>query len=165
MDTPTDPLIERDRKYAWDYFTLHSSQRIATFNFFVTLATAVLAGVGVALTGTVVVPALAIVLGLALALLAFVFWKLDQRNKMLIKNAEEALKEIERRLEADMGGPRVFSLFTRDDEDVHELRRYRGRKAWRKYYSYSNSFNTVFLTFGIFGLVGAALGVIRVIVA
>jgi hypothetical protein len=32
--------IERDRKYAWDYFSQHSSQRMSTFNFYITLALA-----------------------------------------------------------------------------------------------------------------------------
>ncbi len=36
----TTSTADRDRKYAWDYFQLHSSQRIATFNFYITVATA-----------------------------------------------------------------------------------------------------------------------------
>ncbi len=164
-DTPPSSLIERDRKYAWDYFQLHSSQRIATFNFFITLATAVLAGLGTVLSGSVQIPALAIIFGIVLALFSFIFWKVDQRNKMMIKNAEEALKKIELLLE-EQGAPHlpVFSLFRQDDENVHELRRYRPKVFWKKYYSYTNSFNTIFFTFGLFGMVGAAWGVIKVFI-
>jgi hypothetical protein len=50
LDVSESPLnISEHRKYAWDYFQLHSTQRIATFNFFVSIATAISAAAGVAL--------------------------------------------------------------------------------------------------------------------
>ncbi len=38
---------------------------------------------------------MAVVVGLVLSLLSFIFWKLDERNKLMIKNAEGGLKYLE----------------------------------------------------------------------
>lgn len=160
----TSPLdnVERHRTYAWDYFQLHSSQRIATFNFYITLSTAILAGIGTALQSNFNLPEMAMVLGSLLSLISFIFWKLDQRNKMMIKGVEEALKEIEDHIMPRRGDeiPRI-SLFHRDDDAVKEHRKPVHVFFWNRHFSYTNCFNWLFWTFGMLGAVGILLGVIR----
>lgn len=160
----TSPLdnVERHRRYAWDYFQLHSSQRIATFNFYITLSTAILAGIGTALQRNFNLPEMAIVLGILLGLISFIFWKLDRRNKMMIKGVEKALKEIE-----DHVMPRgeneipKMSLFHRDDAEVIRRRRISHIVPGQGHFSYTDCFNLLFWTFGMIGAVGGLLGVIR----
>ena len=156
-------IAERDRKYAWDYFQLHSTQRLATFNFYLTGAIAILAGVSTVLQPTIHLPVIAVVLGAALGLISFVFWKLDQRNKMLIGAAEGALKEIEKRLEMkvtpDSGLP-ATSLFRIDEQLVTERRRRKSALIWRNHYSYTNCFNLVFLLFGLSGFASVIVGLV-----
>lgn len=159
MQQTTSTVADRDRKYAWDYFQLHSSQRIATFNFYITLASALLAVISAVIQPSVNLFYIAPVLSLVLILLSFVFWKLDQRNKMLIRCSEEALKEIEQRLEAtDLPIPAI-SLFRLDDLMVSTQRSHRSNLFWKRFYSYSDCFNTVFILFGLLGILGLVLGV------
>ncbi|NOK61092.1 MAG: hypothetical protein GFH27_549307n75 [Chloroflexi bacterium AL-W] len=160
----TSPLdhVERHRRYAWDYFQLHSSQRIATFNFYITLSTAILVGIGTALQHNINLPEMAMVLGSLLSLISFIFWKLDQRNKMMIKGVEEALKEIEDHImpREENEIPRI-SLFLRDDDATTRRRRIVQVFFWNGHFSYTNCFNWLFWTFGMLGAVGILLGVIR----
>ncbi|MEM8535794.1 MAG: hypothetical protein AAGF95_33515 [Chloroflexota bacterium] len=168
-DTTSKPLkassldnVERHRRYAWDYFQLHSSQRIATFNFYITLSTAILAGIGTALQRNFNLPEMAIVLGILLALISFIFWKIDRRNKMMIKGVEEALKEIEEHVmpRGENEIPKM-SLFHRDDDAVKELRKPVQVFFWNGHFSYTTCFNWLFWTFGMIGAVGGVLGIIR----
>lgn len=82
------------QQYTWDYFQLHAEQRLKTFEFYIVMATVLLSGYGVSLQEKELMP-ISVVLGILLTILSFVFWKLDVRNKQLIKNAEQALKIIE----------------------------------------------------------------------
>ena len=82
---------------AWDYFVYHAQQRQTVFNFFIILIGASLA----AFAATIDKPAatrLHFVIGSVLAIGSFLFWRLDERSRNLIKLAEAALKEIELRL-------------------------------------------------------------------
>lgn len=149
--------ISEHRKYAWDYFQLHSTQRIATFNFFVSIATAISAAAGIALQANVNLRLAAMLLGFLLCLISFVFWKLDERNRQLIKLAEEALKMIEAQLNPSFD---EISLFSRDEQRVRTYRAQNSYWFWRNYYSYSQSFNTLFLCFGALGLTSMIIGLV-----
>jgi hypothetical protein len=81
---------------AWRYFQQHASQRISFFNFFVVLASSMVAVLAAALFQLNVYP-LGVAVGLMLAFLSFVFWKVDERNKHLTKIGEKALIELESR--------------------------------------------------------------------
>jgi hypothetical protein len=95
------------REYAWNWFDLHSAQRMQTFNFFL-VATAFLiaayasllekhraAAVGVALVG---------------AWVAFWFNRLDCRTRQLVKAGERALVVSETRLAEYANLPHVKIL-------------------------------------------------------
>jgi hypothetical protein len=152
---------ERDRKYAWDIFSLHSSQRIATFNFYITLALAIILATTTVIQPSINVPIIALILSLIIIIISFVFYKLDARNKMLIKNAELALKEIEIRIETSAQEKNEsVSLFYQDDQAVTQSRSKKSILFWKNYYSYSDCFNLVFWVFGFFGIIGIMISII-----
>lgn len=155
--------MSEERKYVWDYFQLHSSQRIASFNFYITLATAILAALGAILQQGPNLPGVAAVLGALLVLFSFVFWKMDQRNSRLIKNAEAALKYFEEQSAADKTSPTIplINVFQRDEELVRERRSRPSIFFWRNHLSYTDCFNLVFFTFGLLGLLGTVLAIVR----
>src|SRR5437660_1215676 len=98
------------RKQAWDYFSLHASQRITIFNFYIVLSSLTITSYFASFKGEWSLPAARPVLSAMLCLFAFIFWKLDQRNKLLIKNAEEALRHFERNTAA----PDVAKVFIQE---------------------------------------------------
>ncbi len=82
------------RTYAWAYFAVHADQRMKLFNFFLILSGLALAAFptvrGMAPGSTLVG-----VLPLLLVLSAFLFWRLDERTRHLVKNAEDALRFLD----------------------------------------------------------------------
>ncbi len=87
--------FERSLEHAWRYFELHAQQRMTVFNFFIAISGLVAAGVGLGLQQGGKFIVLASLLGCFLILVSFIFWKLDQRVSVLIKQAESALIYLE----------------------------------------------------------------------
>jgi hypothetical protein len=146
------------RDHAWSYFVLHADQRLRTFHFYLILATVIIgAAATVTKDGTGHVPAG--VLALALSFLSFVFWKLDVRNKQLIKHGEEAVKLVEGEsgLQDDGEVPHRLKLFLHEEYATGKLKRSPRIWPWPAYFSYSTSFNAVFLVFGLCGLIGGLI--------
>lgn len=82
--------------HAWRYFELHAQQRMTVFNFFLAIAGLLAAGIGACLQEGKSFFFLATALGIFLTLVSFIFWKLDQRVSMLIKNSEVILEKLEK---------------------------------------------------------------------
>src|ERR1700731_2520334 len=76
------------RKQAWDYFDAHASQRMSIFNFYIALSSVTATTYAAAWKADSNLQSARGLLAFLLLLFAFVFWKFDQRNKALIKNAE-----------------------------------------------------------------------------
>jgi len=156
--------VSDQRNYLWNYFQLHASQRLTTFKFYITISTIVFTGY-VAILGVSFSPILAILFGLILSLLSFIFWKLDSRNKQLIKNVEEALRYLEslpdfsEGIQANNKVASVLKIFTYEEEQTNKIRKNKSFWPWRNVYSYSNCFNSVFVIFGILGIVGAVYAI------
>ena len=159
METLGEHQINDQRQYLWDYFQLHASQRLTTFKFYITVSTVISAGY-IATIGVTSIPLLAILLGFILFLLSIVFWKLDSRNKQLIKIAEvglkylESLHEFSNSIETNGNMANVLKIFTNEEEQTNEMRKTKSFWAWRNVYSYSECFNIIFVIFGFLGLVG-----------
>jgi amino acid permease len=83
------------RDYAWAYFQLHAGQRLQSFNFFLIVAGLLAGGITNLLKDGGASQWIAAVLGLALTFFSLVFWRLEERTKHLVKNAEKALKYLE----------------------------------------------------------------------
>lgn len=154
----TSSLREGLRKRAWDYFQMHASQRLTTFNFYIVLSTLIAAGLFSTFEGNFDEPLVGCVLGALLSLFSFVFWKLDDRNRELIKTAESALKFLEdvSGLEDPTGSPHALKVFRSEEAATNTLKRRRERWPWKKHMSYSDCFRFVFLVFGLGGLSAAA---------
>jgi cbb3-type cytochrome oxidase subunit 3 len=142
------------RKQAWDYFATHASQRMSVFNFYIGLSSVTATTYAATWKSDSNLQSARLLLAFLLCLFAFVFWKLDQRNKALIKNAERALMAFE----ANDPGQRILKVFTQEYEESEKKRAgVRGFKllsvnSW--IWSYSHCFNTVFAIFAAIGFVG-----------
>lgn len=148
--------------YAWSYFQSHATQRMSVFNFFVALAV-LMTG---ALMGTFhkdfAWPYLGAVLGLGLTFVSFVFFKLDQRVKFLIKNAEEALASLEAHFSAEKGTkPQVTQLVRWEAHTTAAARRKRKRWSPLAQWSFAQAFSLLFWFFGLVGALGGALSIVR----
>jgi hypothetical protein len=140
---------EMFRKYAWDYFSVHAAQRLTTFQFFITLESAIVGGYIAFVSGGGEKSWLCI-LGVMLAGLAFVFYKLDGRTKGLIKNAEEALAYLDasHNFPDQNGLPHPLRLIDIDNE---KKKLNNSKSLIKKTYSYSWCFNIVFASFSLLG--------------
>jgi hypothetical protein len=153
------------RKYIWDYFQLHAQQRLTTFNFYIVLSTLITTGLFSTFQKDFILVPVGVVLGSLLVCLSFIFWKLDERNRALIKHAEGALKILEQKPPLEGTGVESQSLriFTREDSETERLRANQSGWPWEKLYSYSDCFRFIFLIFGSLGFLGALLSVYRAI--
>jgi hypothetical protein len=150
------------RKQASDFFEMQAGQRMATFNFYIALASLLSGGLGAAVTAKSGFALLSPLLGLLLLLLSFIFWKLDQRNSDLVKSAENVLKYFEGAVALENEGekPHLAKRFLREEADSLEKKRARTWRVWKNYYSYSDCFGAVFLSFGSLGAIGAVYAMV-----
>lgn len=146
------------REYAWNYFELHADQRLKAFQFYIVLSAVIVGGFFTILKAGGNHKWIS-VLGFLWGFLSFVFWKMDQRIRQLVKNAEAALKFLDDqyRLPNMDGAPHLLRLFSRDDFITGAAPRW---PLIYGYFSYSRVFEWVFF---IFGVVGAAGGLICLI--
>lgn len=142
--------------YAWQYFVLHAGQRMSLFNFFLILNGIALAGLAACVQRGGALDLLGALLGLLIALIAFVFWKLDQRVAFLLKHAERALSEAE--LSMPITSARLFS----NERESTAAAQNRG-SHWTRMWTYGRAFRAVFAVTGIVGLVGSALNIVRMV--
>ncbi len=155
--------LKDHREYAWNYFQLHANQRMATFNFFVIIAALLTAGLAGTFNKDYEYQFIGVVLGLGMAVIAFVFWKLDQRVRYLIKHDESALKEIEKQsvIVTNQDVNQNLSLFSSEEEKTADIRLHHRWLPCRWHMSYSECFGSVYFVFGILGALGAIASIIR----
>jgi hypothetical protein len=146
-------LREKAFDHAWRYFELHAAQRMTVFNFFLILAGLVAAGIGTALQASPKLSILAAVLGILLAFLAFIFWKLDQRVCFLTKSAERAMAATESSL------PTYCQLFLNEPVQTKTARA--EGNPWTRPWTYGRSFRVTFWTTGLFGIGAAIVATLR----
>ena len=143
---------------AWDYFEMHGTQRLTTFNFYIVFSSIVAASLLTPLQSGQATRA-GLLPGLLLIFLSFVFWKLDVRNKDLIKAAEAALKYFEQTSNLQDTGdePHIAKIFLHEEFMTCQRKQKKSVFFWKNHFSYSNSFNIIFACFGLVGLVGVVL--------
>lgn len=158
-----DAIENMFREYALKYFHIHADQRMRVFQFYIAISTALL-GVGAFMIKQEQSQEILVFLGLFMAFVSFIFWKLDIRVKGLIKNAEVALKILDDRHKIpDVdGGPNPLKLFARDDFLV-DLRKSKDGPLKLGHFSYGKCFNWVFAVVGILGFLGALAGIIKIV--
>lgn len=154
---------ETKREHTWDYFQFHAQQRLTTFNFFMILSSLLIGGMVTTFQKEFRVPALGAGVGVLLMLMSFVFWKLDARNKVLIKNAEDGLRDLEAQSVGSAGSleaPPKYAVFLQDAAYVTRAKQRRSRLFWKNHFSFSDCFNAVYASVAITGLLGALAAVI-----
>jgi uncharacterized membrane protein len=143
------------RKQAWDYFAIHASQRMTIFNFYIVLSSVVATSYFASFKSDSNLQSARWLLASLLVFFAFIFWKLDERNKTLIKNAERALKYFE---EADTSAAQVAKVFAQEEAETAAKRAsgegFRRVFFWRLHLSYSECFNSVYVAFLLVGIGG-----------
>jgi hypothetical protein len=145
------------RSYAWGYFALHADQRMKLFNFFLILSGLIL-GAFPAVRGMAPGARVVGLLPLLLVLTAFIFWRLEERTRRLVKNAEDALRFLDEQWPVEPlpdGTPHYLRLVERDDHLMDAAKK--GWWArWLVPISYADSFRIAYLMIGGVGLVLAA---------
>src|SRR5262245_5052251 len=119
------------RKQAWDFFQLQAGQRLTTFNFYIALSSLIAGGLAASFKVGSDIQYIGPLLGVLLILFSFTFWKLDSRNRELIRSAETALKYFEDKapLADDNNKPHVAKRFKREEADTKDLQ---SRNVWWK---------------------------------
>ena len=153
---------EELRKQAWDNFQMQAGQRLTTFNFYIALSSVLITGIAATFKIGIKIHFLGAILGGLLVLFSFIFWKLDQRNRILIKSAEAALKFFEgKSLLSDDGCiPHPAKRFLREEYDTNAHKQMRSWRIWRNQYSYYECFAFVFIVFASSGLIGGICSLI-----
>ncbi len=161
MNSPES--IKERRDYALGYFQLHANQRMTSFNFFVVIAALLTTALAGTFDKEFEYHLVGAVLGFSLVLIAFIFWKLDERVGYLVKHAEASLKEIETLwLEQDAGtAGNQLRLFSAEEEKTERMRSKHSWNPWAWQLSYATCFGWVYLVFGALGLFGAITALVR----
>ena len=146
---------------SWDYFEIHAAQRLTTFNFYIVLSSVIASALFTILPNSQA-SHVSCILGFLLIFFSFIFWKLDSRNKDLIKGAEAAIKYFERNSDIKDANeePHVTKIFLREEFLTSKRRQKKSIFFWKNYLSYSNCFNIIFIVFGSVGLVGIVLSLL-----
>jgi hypothetical protein len=152
------------REQAWDFFHMQAGQRMTTFNFYIAIASLLSTGLAASFKVDVDFPLLGVALGLLLIVFSLIFWKLDERNRELIKGAERTLMYFERLsgLPDQDGKPHLAKRFTLEEAVSKEKRAKRSWCLWKNEYSYYECFKLVFAIFGVVGFAGGICSAFRV---
>lgn len=143
-------LRKEMRDYAWLYFERHAEQRLKTVNFYLVMCAVIIGGI---------VPFSQHFgefhdtwpLWYLLSFITFVFWKLDVRNRRLIKNAERSLIHLEDSLPLEdegQGMPHCCKLFRREQAETNLLPKLHKAFPWAAHFSYTKCFSCLFILFG-----------------
>ena len=124
------------REQAWKYFELHSRQRMQIFNYYIIIATAIIAGIGTFLGLKTIVTLIIIGLEVILIALTIVFWMLDRRTRFLIKHSEEYLIALE-----ISDKERVIDIFSTES------------KKKTRILSYKDAFAIMYVIFILLGII------------
>lgn len=149
-----DDAVTTLRDHAWDYFELHADQRLKAFHFYILLETGLVAALLFAARGGSPDVRIVAVVGALMVFFSFIFWKLDQRTKGMIKVSERALKLFERRKFDNLSDGEIASSapFTNDPQNKGSVSASRFGVL-----SYSKCFGAVFIAFAAVGLAIAVL--------
>lgn len=159
--------LREQREYAWNYFELHAKQRMSLFNYFVLIAALLTAGLAGSFSkngSSLLISIISLLLAISLVVISFVFWKLEQRVRQLIKHAEEALKTLEKHsINCDTNIDKHLALFSEEEKLRTKYKKKNIFSPWLWYMSYYQCFRTIYIVFIFIGLLGVILSLIRLL--
>src|SRR5262245_54786828 len=108
-------------KQSWDYFQLHSQQRLTTFNFYLIISSVITSALFATFYKDYKIPHLGILMGFLSSFFSFVFWKIDVRNRQLINTAITALIFFEStsELKDHVDEPHIGKVFMREEYETN----------------------------------------------
>lgn len=134
--------------HATKHFEIHAAQRLTAFNFFIVISGAILAAIAASIQKPEEFALPGAALGVLLAILSAIFWKLDRRTRFLIKHSESAIKKYEaKHLDPE------FRVFSNEECETEDHRK--SHKFSKRMFSYSEVFGLLFLGSGLLGMAGA----------
>ncbi|MFT7005249.1 MAG: flagellar motor protein MotB [Sulfurimonas sp.] len=143
LDKDTKFTYHDNIDYVFRYFNLHAEQRLKTFHFYIIIITLLLGAI-ITLAKLNVTIYIIPIAGL-MTFFSFIFWKLDIRNKELIRNAEKELKKLEKEI--------GITLFLNEEGTNTDLTDEINKMKFGKRYKFSKIFELVFSTLGIIGVI------------
>lgn len=159
-DKKTTVLTEKDAlDIAWKYFQQHAQQRVSYFNFFVIFSSLLTTGLLASLNTQFNFPQLGIGMGLMQMLIAFIFLKIDERNKYLTKISESALIKLESLYECHGVQNNEIQVFSHEFDKTSALRK--TVKRWNIFsqLSHSQCFKIIYVAYAIAGLIGVIFAI------
>ena len=143
--------LREQREYAWNYFELHARHRMLIFNYFVLIAallTAGLAGSFSKNSSSLLISIISLLLSTSLVVISFIFWKLEQRVRQLVKHSEEALKTLEKHSTiCNINIDNHLALFSEEEKFTEKLRTKHNKKSifspWLCYMRYYQCFRII----------------------
>lgn len=159
-DKKTTILTEKDAlDIAWKYFQQHAQQRVSYFNFFVLFSSLLTTGLMASLNTQFNLPQLGIGMGLMQMLIAFIFLKIDERNKYLTKIGETALIKLESLYECHGAQSLEIQVFSHELDKTSAMRK--SVERWNIFgqLSHSQCFKIIYLAYAFAGLIGAMFAI------
>jgi hypothetical protein len=123
MTTPSDPneIAKQAREHAWNWFALHTTQRMQAFNFFMVATAFLIAAYASILEKH---PGAAAVLAGVGMWITFWFNRLDARTRQLVEAGEDALRVSQARL-ASLADNQSLMILDAVDEPAPGVSSYR----------------------------------------
>ena len=138
---------------AWKHFQQHAQQRILYFNFFVVFSTILTTGLITTFQSNFKAQYLGIGFGLIQAFLAFIFWKIDERNKFLTQHSENIIKRIE-----SSNDNHSYKLFSEEEINTKKrLEEDKSKKIYLRQISHGKAFKIIFKVYFCVGILGMLL--------
>jgi hypothetical protein len=160
-----DEILKEQREYAWNYFSLHASQRISLFNFFVVFSSLATTALVATFEKDIQAHWLGIILGLLLICVSSIFYVLDRRVSSLIHHSENVLKHIESLFPQCNGQEEaVFRIFTNEATSTDSAKQNR-RCHLLQPLTYHECFRIVLSFFAILGVIGIAASAVMLFIA
>lgn len=155
-------ISDRDvMELTWKYFAHHGNQRLTHINFFTVLSSALIILQFTIINsqeGTSYIPA---AIGVIQCIIAFVFYKIDERTMFLVKGAEEAMKEIERHYSFYNNKKYSNSLKIFTNEVVATKSSKQNKCFLTGQISHRISYRILLSSFSAIGILGGILGFIK----
>lgn len=153
---------ESEEKYAlemsFDYFKLLAKQRVTHFNLFIVfigaITTVLVSQINTNITGIII----ACTLSFIQVFLCFIFYKIDIRNKYLIKHTESIIKSIEGNY-SNIN----HQIFLSEEKSTNHLRMVEGGRIYfARQLSTSQLYKLFYLFFLFAGLVEFVLSIVLI---
>ncbi len=137
---------------AFKHFVQHAQQRVQHFNYFIIFSSLLTTGTITTLQPNVKAYYLGIGLGLIQLFVSFIFSKLDDRNRFLIKHAENIIKRIEK--DYRVANLKCYPLFSSEEMATENEKKVKKNKiCFLKPISHKKSYNLIYSVFGIVGFI------------